>query len=150
MRGWVFSGMRLGCVLALMLLAGCTDLLAPMYGDPTLIQAPAAYREWYRMAERCSGKTGNFDRVRWYAYPGYLVPHYDALAIHTHYDHKIAVAEYWLTVQKVITHEALHDILGVSGHPAEYYGHAPDYADGKCSAIVVDPEAHRGIPLSSP
>lgn len=133
--------MRYGVVLGVVIagVMGCTDLLAPMPGHPTLIQPRAEWRAWYAIAEKCSGRTGNFDRVRWYTYPGELVPHRNAAAITTEHDHKIAIAEYWVTTPDVITHEALHDILGVAGHPAEYFGHAPLYADGKCSAFVRSP-----------
>lgn len=120
---------------ALLVLAGCTDLMAPMPGDPVKMTPPVAYRAWYEVAEHCSGRSGSFDRVRWYRYDGARVPKgwgvgAEAEAATWPEQHKIAIAEPFLMDSTTVIHEALHDLVG-NGHPAEYFGEG-----GKCSAVL--------------
>lgn len=128
--------MRSLALLGFLILTGCTDLMAPMPGDPVKILPPPSYRAWYDLAEHCSGLAGNFDRVRWYRYDGTRVPKgwgvgAEAEASTWHDQHKIAIAEPFLMDSTTVIHEALHDLLSVGGHPAEYFG-----VGGKCSTVL--------------
>lgn len=83
-----------------------------------MLMAPLPeYRAWYALAEQCLGRTGDFDRVRWYWYDATEVPG-GGRAITWAKQDKIAIARAALTYQPTITHEAAHHILQQDGHPA--------------------------------
>jgi hypothetical protein len=112
----------------LVLVVGCADLFAPMPGDPMLIGPPPQWIHWYHVAEDCSGRTGNVDRVRWYLYPGDLIPRNhttqrrEAAAVTWTQAHKIAIAEAYELDSVTVIHESLHDILGSHGHSTDIFG----------------------------
>lgn len=112
-----------------------------MPGHPRLVTPPAEYATWYAEVEACSGLKGDFARVRWYWYDdasGTVPTGGNGSAGKTWpSEHKIALGSSYWHFAKVVRHEALHDILGRDGHPPEYFGvNGPDYADGKCGALV--------------
>lgn len=120
-------------IAALLLVTGCRDLLAPMPGDPVFIAPRPLFRHWYALAEQCSGRQGDFARVRWYWYqheteipgePG-------AVGMTWLRSHKIALAGTAVSDSAVVIHESLHDVLGVDGHPEEFFGET-----GKCGHLV--------------
>lgn len=127
----------------LLLVVGCTDFLAPMPGDPELMAPPVEYAGWYARAEACSGLHGDFSRVRWYRYAGDDLPagkgvHAGDVGATWARQHKIALASARMLDSGAVIHEALHDVLGVRGHPVEYFGQndGGGYYGGKCSAVV--------------
>jgi hypothetical protein len=69
--GRFWGGFVLASAVVVML--GCTDLFAPMPGEPLLVQPFPQWRGWYARAEACSGLRGDFERVRWYRYATPLI-----------------------------------------------------------------------------
>lgn len=91
-------------------------------GDAPLA-APPVYREWWAKTEACSGLKGNFDRLTWSVIEG---PSFSCssgqCAGHWSKDHHIYLAGDWAMDEMVVRHEMLHDLIGLSGHPAPPFG----------------------------
>ncbi|HEU4682658.1 MAG TPA: hypothetical protein VFS51_12970 [Gemmatimonadales bacterium] len=103
----------------LVALAGCG--FAP-YGDEPL-DPPPIYREWWAKTEACSGRTGNFDRVRWSVVEGRSFSCSSGeCAGHWRTDHHIFLASDWVMDEMVVRHEMLHDLLDRPGHPDPPFG----------------------------
>jgi hypothetical protein len=76
---------------------------------------PPVYREIWKEAEACTGKRGNFDRVRWGLVAG---KEFDcngkgAIGCWTK-PHQIAIANDWKNIQWVVKHEMIHDLMQLS------------------------------------
>lgn len=84
---------------------------------------PDTFRHYWAEVEACSGLRGDFDRVRWHTvgdrhhfriddvqYGGYWFP-----------SHDILLAGRRVNDQRTIRHEMLHDLLGHSWHPPEFF-----------------------------
>lgn len=108
--------MRRRLIPVLCLLASCS------YFDPTGIpeSSPAIYREWYREVESCSGLRGDFDKIHWQhsynikdgrvLYAGYWYP-----------KHTITIRDDYALDERVVKHEAMHDLTQSGSHPALYF-----------------------------
>ena len=84
---------------------------------------PAVYREWWAKTEACSGRTGDFDRLRWSVIEGNSFPCSSGeCAGHWRTDHHIFLAGDWVMDEMVVRHEMLHDLLGRPGHPDPPFG----------------------------
>ena len=105
----------------------CRDIV---YREPTLpagaepFEPPAAYAEWWHQTEACSGREGDFRRVRWFVVPNadYFVVdgrHYEGMW-YSHF-HYIALASAYVSYGLVVRHEMLHDLLDRVDHPPEYF-----------------------------
>lgn len=91
-------------------------------GDVPL-DPPLIYREWFAKTEACSGRTGDFDRLRWSVIDGYSFPCSSGqCAGHWRTDHQIFLASEWVMDEMVVRHEMLHDLLGRTGHPDPPFG----------------------------
>jgi hypothetical protein len=91
-------------------------------GDQPL-NPPAVYREWWAKTEACSGRTGDFDRLRWTMIEGYSFPCSSGqCAGHWAASHHIYLAGEWAMDEMVVRHEMLHDLLGKPGHPDPPFG----------------------------
>jgi len=91
-------------------------------GDVPL-DPPAIYREWFAKTEACSGRTGNFDRLRWSVIEGYSFPCSSGqCAGHWRTNHHIFLAGDWVMDEMVVRHEMLHDLLERTGHPDPPFG----------------------------
>jgi hypothetical protein len=106
-------------VLLALALAGCGF---DAVGDQPMA-APDVYRTWWAKTEACSGLTGDFDRVQWEVVPGASF-HCSSgqCAGHWESDHRIWIADQYLTNEMVVRHEMLHELLGHSGHPSPPFG----------------------------
>lgn len=104
------------------LLAGLTGCGFDPVGDVPL-DPPPIYREWFAKTEACSGRTGNFDRLRWSVVEGrsFSCPSGEC-AGHWRTNHHIFLAGDWTMDEMVVRHEMLHDILDVTGHPDPPFG----------------------------
>jgi len=72
---------------------------------------PALYREWWAKTEACSGRTGNFERLRWSVIEGHSFPCSSGeCAGHWRTDHHIYLAGDWVMDEMVVRHEMLHDL----------------------------------------
>ena len=91
-------------------------------GDQPL-DPPAIYREWWAKTEACSGRTGNFDRLRWSTIEGFSFPCSSGqCAGHWSTTHHIFLATEWQMDEMVVRHEMLHDLVGRPGHPDPPFG----------------------------
>jgi hypothetical protein len=108
---------------ALLLLLACRDGLAPGADlGAVRFAPPASYREMWARAETCSGRTGDFDRIRWWVVPGVSTFEYDEEVPYAdglwHSDGHITLAGAVLDHPMVVRHEMLHHLLRSDRHPA--------------------------------
>jgi hypothetical protein len=105
---------------------GLLTLLSGCGFDPegdTPMTPPAVYREWWAKTESCSGRTGDFDRLRWSVIEGYSFPCSSGdCAGHWRTNHHVFLASEWVMDEMVVRHEMLHDLLGKPGHPDPPFG----------------------------
>jgi hypothetical protein len=75
-------------LLVVLVMLTCGSCLQPLPPRPLIVTAvPIApfpmWRRWWALTELCSGRTGNFDAVRWYYVPGWAfmspVTRYDSV-----------------------------------------------------------------------
>jgi hypothetical protein len=114
---------------SLLLLAGLAGL--PSLGgcspyepsDARPIDPPAGFVTWWQKTEDCSGRTGDFQRVRWFVVPGdmFECPGGECVG-HWQDPHHIYISEAWIDNELVVRHEMLHDLLGRPGHPNPPFG----------------------------
>lgn len=104
------------------LLLGLTGCGFDPEGDMPL-DPPPIYREWFAKTEACSGRTGDFDRLRWSVIEGRSFPCSSGeCAGHWRTNHQIFLAGDWVMDEMVVRHEMLHDLLGRTGHPDPPFG----------------------------
>lgn len=106
-------------ILLTMLLAACGFEPA---GDAP-ITPPSWFRDWWSKTEACSGRTGDFDRVKWFVVegPGFKCPG-GTCAGHWESSHEIFLAGDYRNNELVVRHEMLHELLGRPGHPDPPFG----------------------------
>lgn len=96
---------------------------------------PAIYRTWWVEAQECSGKQGDFDRLRFFEVlapldeDGWLFPCRPDLQCSAFWEppHDIVLAPAVLTIERFVKHEMLHDLLAgpsPDSRPREAH-HAP-------------------------
>jgi hypothetical protein len=91
-------------------------------GDQPLAPPPV-YREWWAKTQACSGRTGNFDRLRWSVVEGFSFPCSSGqCAGHWTTNHHIFLASDWVMNEMVVRHEMLHELLARPGHPDPPFG----------------------------
>lgn len=102
--------MRLRLTVAVLCLVFGTCAFAPPEGIERFTP-PLHYRQIWEDAEKCSGKTGDFNKVHWYVVPGrsFRADGVDAIG-HWHTPHDIAIASEWLTTDWVVRHEMVHEL----------------------------------------
>jgi len=83
------------------------------------IGASLEWATWYSQAESCAGKPSEFSRVRWYTVE--RVDELDGTA--TNIIGVTCVDDIYLvsTAEANVRHEILHHLLGVQGHPSEFF-----------------------------
>jgi hypothetical protein len=87
------------------------------------LDPPPIYREWFAKTEACSGRIGDFDRLRWSVIEGHSFPCSSGeCAGHWRTNHHIFLAGDWVMDEMVVRHEMLHDLLGRTGHPDPPFG----------------------------
>jgi hypothetical protein len=115
--------------LSLAILAACapTGPSSPVPPGAVPMAAPAVYAEWFQRTEECAGLEGRLQRIEWYVVPG-------VEAFETEAGPKVGMwtrqgGREWIVVagnyeghEMVVRHEMLHSLLGVHGHPDDYFG----------------------------
>ena len=112
---WRTAGLLAGLLLAVGA-SGCSRFEPEEYRP----YAPGAeIRAWWDEDVACSGRQGNFDRIRWFVVPGesFECPGGTCLG-RWETNHRIYIAEAWITSPLVVRHEMLHELLDGGGHPA--------------------------------
>ncbi|HEU5169533.1 MAG TPA: hypothetical protein VFU46_03285 [Gemmatimonadales bacterium] len=104
---------------AVVLLAGCS--FAPEGDAP--MEAPAEYRAWFARTEACSGREGDFDRIRWHVVDGESFECPSGRCVgRWNNSHDIYIASVYVRHELVVRHEMLHELLGRPGHPDPPFG----------------------------
>lgn len=97
--------------------AACYSIIEPestLPPDAARTDPPADYALWYSEAEQCTGVTGSFAGVRWFAVPHdrWWDPVWQQFAIGTwRPPHDIYLARPQLDNEELIKHEIVHDLL---------------------------------------
>ena len=114
--------------IALMALGCAPATLSPssLPDGAVSFTAPAEYRVWWASTEACSGLSGDFDQIGWYAVPGASTMDTEIgekVGIWASQDGQstITIAGEYLDNELVIRHEMLHELLDRDGHPDEYF-----------------------------
>lgn len=122
---------RIAFVLVVALVACAATVLHPFPLGAVAVDRPAVqWHQWWEIAERCSGRTFPYRRVRWYflrqtptsptgfRYNGESV---SGLAFSHEAQPRIYLAESALLDSAVVIHEALHVIGSRGYHDPELY-----------------------------
>ncbi len=111
--------------------AGCADM-----GPPSGVVAyvpPAIYASWWQLAERCSGRIGDFGAVRWYLVPGAATFNLEGQSVAGAWysaGNRIVIAADYVSDGELVRHEMLHALLQAGGHPRGAFL-------GSCGDIVL-------------
>lgn len=111
------------------LLAGCAPALhgaAPVpLNAAWAIEPPAVYAEWWNRTEQCSGRTGDFTRVEFYAVADWHGQIYlgsqRAEAWWVRRGNRIYLPESALLREQLVRHEMLHALTHDAHHPADLF-----------------------------
>ena len=108
---------------SVILIAACAaDPFAPL-GREERITPPETYRRWYAAVERCAGRQGHFDAVRWYVADSLANPDHRGVVTGTWTaPHTIRLARRFAQDSGTVAHESLHDILQTKDHPVPPFG----------------------------
>ena len=100
-------------------LSACDVPTAPR--DAVAIVPPAHYRVWWGELETCSGLTGDFDRVQFYAVPVLVYDGRRLTGLWMERGNKIILADMYLNVHRVVRHEMMHALRQAGSHPTAYF-----------------------------
>ncbi len=86
-------------------------------------EPPQTYRSMWAEVEVCAGRTGDFERVRWYQVEGRGSFEYQGQSNLGYWwpSHDIVIAGHRVDNGRIVRHEMLHDLLNDPGHPSEYF-----------------------------
>lgn len=108
------------CVAAVLVLSACTGF-EPSDLGAVRFEPPPSYRAMWARAQECSGRAGDFDRLRWWVVPGVKVFDYDTDRPRadglTDRDGNITLAGGVLSHPMVVRHEMLHALGFGADHP---------------------------------
>lgn len=104
--------MRNSVWLVALALMGCGSPTDPVIGAVE-ITPPPVFEHYWETVERCSEKTGDYNRVRWFV--RYELPDKrDVVGQWTSRNEIVLRSDVWLD-PLVVRHEMLHDLLGGDG-----------------------------------
>ncbi len=140
-------------VAVLLLVAGCggEDPFAPGTAGGVRFDPPPSYREEWARAEACTGRSGDFDRIRWWVIPG--VRAFDsptegwADGLYTVPD-QITLAGGALPVAHIVRHEMIHALTGYLDHPPVFEACRATWAsyDRSEAPLELTPELVQYLP----
>ena len=117
-----------------LLLVGCATDPFGLVGEVERFTPPAAYRVWYGVMERCTHRTGDFDRIQWWIADSIAGPP-DLKFIggawrapHTIWLRRWAGYAADDDSVRTILHEEIHDLLQTAEHPRPPFGVCDDPA----------------------
>jgi hypothetical protein len=136
------------CLALLMALPGQAPFpgaSAKLVAGAVEVTPPVVYARWYADLERCTGRRGTFDELRWFVVPRWtLVPgrHVFGRALP---NHRIVLAAGMESQEWLVKHEMLHDLLGDSSPQNPLF--AALVSPSPCLAATVPPA--QAPPLSA-
>jgi hypothetical protein len=103
----------------------CQDPTAPhvLLGAVPL-QTPPRFAMWWRLAEACSGTTGDFASVAWYVVPNTTTLTYENKQVDAYWignPDRIVLADTRRNDGPTVRHEMLHALLHRNGHPRDAF-----------------------------
>jgi len=119
-------------VAALLMAVRCQNPLAEFPSTAVRIAPPAQFVAWWRLAESCSGLTGDLSAVRWYVLPGANSFPLEGGSVNGAWypdGNRIVLGDSGLSEGSLVRHEMLHALLQRGGHPRRQFL-------GNCSDIV--------------
>jgi hypothetical protein len=113
---WMSRLARVVALAGVFLTIGACSAFEP--DRASAMTVPAIYREWFAKTEACSGRTGDFDRIKWHIVNGrtFECP-VGACVGYWEDTHHIYIAAASQMDELVVSHEILHDLIGHPGHP---------------------------------
>ncbi len=94
----------------------------PLPDGAVVMAALPQYAPWWRLAERCSGLSGDPAAVSWYSVPGAdILRGTEYQGVYYPASRRIVLAGRHLSDGPIVRHEILHALLAVGGHPATYF-----------------------------
>lgn len=138
MRGKVFSTnaawtlLTVPVVAAILGLAACDGLVAPLPSDAEEFSPPAVYTTWWKMTEACSGQTGSLGAITWFKTDQALRDPRTGeqiVGFWTSGSNRIVLMTGVVLDGGTVRHEMLHALLRKSGHARNQFL-------GKCAGAV--------------
>ena len=110
----------------------CSNMVEPPLPSGAVPMArPPQYALWWQLTERCAGRSADLERITWYVGPGATSLGPSEVQGETYMpSHRIVIAGNFVDIPRLVRHEMLHAILGVPGHPAQFF-------QRDCAGVVV-------------
>jgi len=108
------------------------SISAPVFPrNAVRMDALPQYELWWRLTERCSGRTGDFSAIHWYQAPGSrALGSPDIQGVFLPRARNILLAGNSIADGPLVRHEMLHALVRDGVHPAEYF-------QDRCGGTVV-------------
>lgn len=105
--------------LPLLLLTACRNPFVPSGAE--LFNPPPVYADLWQQVEACSGTTGDWHRITWFAVATEQFDTPEGWAMGRWQPaHTIYLSDAGQRTYRTIKHEMLHDLLQTGGHPAAF------------------------------
>jgi hypothetical protein len=101
----------------------CTRIVDPPLDTRAVpLQLPAVYARWFEMTKSCSGLSGSLSDITWYQIPGVdIVAEPNVSSYWSGGSNRIVLAGGVILNGSIVRHEMLHSLLGIDGHPRDYF-----------------------------
>jgi hypothetical protein len=108
---------------------GATEPVLPPNAVP--MAAKPQYALWWRLAERCSGASGDMSAISWYLVPDTSdLGSDDVQGLYYSLSHRIVLAGRFAQSGPLVRHEMLHALVTPREHPSEYF-------QRRCGGVVA-------------
>jgi hypothetical protein len=111
----------------------CMDAVTdpPLPPQAVPMAAMPQYALWWRLAERCSGASGDMGAISWYVVPDATdLGSANVLGMYYSAGHRIVLAGRFAQSGPLVRHEMLHALVTTGEHPSEYF-------QRRCGGIVT-------------